>query len=1036
MRPLKLTISAFGPYASKEVIDFNVLEGRNIFLITGPTGAGKTTIFDAISYALYGEASGTSRTIDNLRSDFAKEEDITYVELEFSLRGKVYYVKRVPVQPKKRTTSAELIYPDGSIVTGATNVTKEVIELIRIDKNQFRQIVMLPQGEFRKLLESESKEREKIFREIFGTEEFNRIQFLLNIKKKELEEELKAINERRATNLRNINPGEDIFLKEKIKEKELNITEILGLLDTLLVLDKESLEKISQDKNNINEKLNNLREKYIKAQEGNLKLREKENLIKEKEVLENQKEEIVNIEKKVSLAKKALEVSFIEKDRNQKKEKLAKLKEELILNTNRVKDGEIELTNAAKVLEIEEKKEENKKVMQEKVANLNSIKEKIVAYGEKKKELQSLNINLAKEKEENEALKKKLDLNNAEILKIDEELKEALKAETLKERLESKYREINNSLKEVRELYSAEDKVTKLLEEHNILAKEYSKVEEEYKKSKNRYDMLDEAYKKGQAGLLASVLIEGEPCPVCGSTDHPKKAIIHEGVPSEKELKESKESLELINNRLKEKLNKTTVVFTSIKEQRENIEGKKQNLKALFKEGIWNLEGTEALKEIAVIGKELAKEAKNLEEKLKEVKLKISNKEKLEKGQTLLSEEVEKLKKKQGERESIILNLFGRIQGEEKLVKSIEEEIPEELRSLESLNKSINRLNIEIDNIDKEIKSAREKVTSLKAKLSAANEGLVLKQKQIEDTDKELKEVISEFENKLKENRFLSEEEYRECFIAEETINSLEEKIKIYYQNIKSLSDRLNKSIEECKGLKLEDLEVLNEIIEEEKKVQEDIFNNEKELYTRISNNEAILERVKAINLQCEKEESKYNIVGEIARVANGDNRQRITFERYVLAAYFDDIIKASNLRLTKMTGDRYLLKRKEEKGKGRKQEGLELEVFDNYTGKARHVKTLSGGESFKASLSLALGLADVVQSYAGGVTVDTMFVDEGFGTLDPESLDNAINCLIELQHNGRLVGIISHVPELKERIDARLEITPAKEGSKAGFKI
>ncbi|MDD7796033.1 AAA family ATPase [Clostridium sp. 'White wine YQ'] len=1036
MRPLKLTISAFGPYASKEVIDFNVLEGRNIFLITGPTGAGKTTIFDAISYALYGEASGTSRTIDNLRSDFANEEDITYVELEFSLRGKNYYVKRVPVQPKKRTTSAELIYPDGSIVTGATNVTKEVIELIRIDKNQFRQIVMLPQGEFRKLLESESKEREKIFREIFGTEEFNRIQFLLNIKKKELEEELKAINERRATNLRNINPGEDTFLMEKIKEKELNVTEVLGLLDTLLDKDRAGLETVSQNKNTINEKLDNLREKYIKAQEGNLKLQEKENLIKEKEVLQNQKEEIVNTEKKITLAKKALEVSFIEKSRNQKKEKLSKLREELILNANRVKDGEIELTNAVKTLEIEEKKEDNKKVLQEKAANLNSIKEKIVAYGEKKKELQSLNINLVKEKEENEALKKKIDLNNAEILKIDEELKETLKAETLKERLESKYREINNSLKEVRELYSAEDKVTKLLEDHNKLAKEYSKVEEEYKKSKTKYEMLDEAFKKGQAGLLASVLIEGDPCPVCGSTEHPKKAIIHEGVPSEKELKESKESLEIINNRLKEKLNETTRVFTSIKEQRENIEGKKLNLKSLFKEEMWNLEGTEALKEIAVIGKELAKDAKNLEDNLKEIKLKISNREKLEKDQKILSEEVEKLKKQQEERESIILNLFGRIQGEEKLVKSFEEEIPEELRSLESLNKSINGLNIQIDNIDKEIKIAREKVTSLKANLSAAHEALVLKQKEIEDTEKELKEVIKEFEDTLKKNSFLSEEEYRECFIAEEVINSLEEKVKVYYQDLKSLSDRLNKSIEECKDLKLEDLEVLNEIIEKEKKVQEDIFNNEKELYTRISNNEAILERVKVINLQCEKEESKYNIVGEIARVANGDNSQRITFERYVLAAYFDDIIKAANLRLTKMTGDRYLLKRKEEKGKGRKQEGLELEVFDNYTGKARHVKTLSGGESFKASLSLALGLADVVQSYAGGVTVDTMFVDEGFGTLDPESLDNAINCLIELQHNGRLVGIISHVPELKERIDARLEITPAKEGSKAGFKI
>ena len=183
-------------------------------------------------------------------------------------------------------------------------------------------------------------------------------------------------------------------------------------------------------------------------------------------------------------------------------------------------------------------------------------------------------------------------------------------------------------------------------------------------------------------------------------------------------------------------------------------------------------------------------------------------------------------------------------------------------------------------------------------------------------------------------------------------------------------------------------------------------------------------------------QEEKYSKVAELARVVNGDNAERVTFERYVLAAYFDEIIEAANSRLYKMAGGRFILRRKEEKGKGRKQEGLELEVFDNYTGKARHVKTLSGGEGFKASLCLALGLADVIQAYAGGINLDTMFVDEGFGTLDPESLDNAIQCLIDLQQGGRLVGIISHVPELKERIDARLEITPAREGSRAKFNF
>lgn len=207
-------------------------------------------------------------------------------------------------------------------------------------------------------------------------------------------------------------------------------------------------------------------------------------------------------------------------------------------------------------------------------------------------------------------------------------------------------------------------------------------------------------------------------------------------------------------------------------------------------------------------------------------------------------------------------------------------------------------------------------------------------------------------------------------------------------------------------------------------------------MFSRLDNNIKTLKEIKKLNEKISEKEDDYKIIGELARISNGDNDERITFERYVLAAYFDEIIAAANIRLSKMTGGRFLLSRKEEKGKGRRQEGLELEVFDNYTGKARHVKTLSGGESFKASLSLALGLADVIQSYAGGISLDTIFIDEGFGTLDPESLDNAIETLVELQNGGRLVGIISHVPELKERIDSILEIIPTKEGSKARFII
>ena len=272
--------------------------------------------------------------------------------------------------------------------------------------------------------------------------------------------------------------------------------------------------------------------------------------------------------------------------------------------------------------------------------------------------------------------------------------------------------------------------------------------------------------------------------------------------------------------------------------------------------------------------------------------------------------------------------------------------------------------------------------------------------------------------------------------LRDEDIKSKEIFIREFYNKLSSKNDEFNRIKEETKDIIKVDLDDFNTIIQEKEGKIKDLEQKGKIIFSRIKNNKDTLKSIEDITDKIKGDEEKYKVIGELAELANGNNSERVSFERYVLAAYFDDIIRAANFRLIKMTNSRYTLKRKESREKGAKQSGLELEVIDAYTGKERHVKTLSGGEGFKASLSLALGLADVIQSYAGGVQIDTMFVDEGFGTLDPESLDNAINTLMELQDLGRLVGIISHVPELKERVDARLEITPGKDGSHAKFII
>ncbi|STA91788.1 SbcC/MukB-like Walker B domain-containing protein [Clostridium cochlearium] len=291
-------------------------------------------------------------------------------------------------------------------------------------------------------------------------------------------------------------------------------------------------------------------------------------------------------------------------------------------------------------------------------------------------------------------------------------------------------------------------------------------------------------------------------------------------------------------------------------------------------------------------------------------------------------------------------------------------------------------------------------------------------------------------DKKIKNCGFKDYNHYLSMKLSEDELKNLDEDIQNYNQNVKTVKFNLDKAIKNSKDLKLRDENLIKQRLEKVEEEKSQLNREYNIIFSRLDNNRKTLKEIEKLNEKIKGKEEEYKVIGELARISNGDNDERITFERYVLAAYFDEIIDAANIRLSKMTGGRFLLVRKEEKGKGRRQEGLELEVFDNYTGKARHVKTLSGGESFKASLSLALGLADVIQSYAGGISLDTIFIDEGFGTLDPESLDNAIETLVDLQNDGRLVGIISHVPELKERIDTILEIIPTKEGSRARFLV
>ncbi|MEW9096939.1 MAG: SMC family ATPase [Clostridiaceae bacterium] len=1045
MRPLKLTMSAFGPYAGVQIIDFTSLKDKNIFLITGPTGAGKTTVFDAISYALFGEASGSSRDRDSLRSDFAHIDLYTYVELEFQLKGKNYKITRSPQQERKKsrgdgfiTKNAEafLELPNGDSVSKINNVDEKINEILGINKNQFKQIVMLPQGEFRKLLESDSSERELIFRKIFGTEAFEGIQRILDEQKKILYKGISNIKIKRDTYIKNIECGDEELLLKLINAEDLNIIEIISKVNEIITNDLLEQEKVNNEINLLKLDSSNLQKKIIEGEEINKKIYDKEEIFKEyslhleKELEYEEKQGILN------KGRKSLEVKIIEDSLNDRRNYLKEKQLQYCSAEEKLKQTKNNIIVYKQKLDIEESREEERKRLSDKVITLKNFISKVKTYEEKKISIVEIKENLKNKEEIMKKNKQWISDSRIKLEKVNSNLIQLQKSQTELEKIDKIISENKLIYDEMRAFYSYITDCEKLISKHNRCRDSYRQFETEYNDFKIKYETMEDNFKKGQAGILASDLKEGKECPVCGSMHHPKLANLIEGVPTEEELKETKIKYDNLMEKRDEMLKELSDLNGVIKSGKDILVKQKNKLNPHLNYELNNINHDDILKYVVSKGKDINLKLKNLNEQRDSLKEDIKN-------ITVLEERILNLQKESVEKEKLIENIeteftlqYGKVRSEEEILMSIENEIPLEIRSTSMLLLKIREYEEKLINLQETYKNAQGSYNRALQDYASSKADKEAKEKSLEEAVEGVKLWEKQLINKIKECGFENYNQYSQFKMNEEDIKKLESDIQLYYQNLKSLRDRYEKVVKDTEGLNIINIDELKVALEELRLNEVSLVKKNNDIFARLNNNNRVLKEVENLNSIIKDEEKKYGTIGELARIANGDNIERITFERYVLAAYFDEIINAANIRLSKMAAGRFILRRKEEKGKGRKQEGLELEVFDNYTGKARHVKTLSGGESFKASLSLALGLADVVQSYAGGISLDTMFVDEGFGTLDPESLDNAIQALIDLQRGGRLVGIISHVPELKERIDLRLEVSTTKDGSKAKFII
>ncbi len=890
---------------------------------------------------------------------------------------------------------------------------------------------MLAQGEFKKLLLADSVEREGIFRKIFNTYDFEKIQAELKDKAANLSKNRTKSKHEMEINLKNIKGEHDIVIDEYV-----DFPLVIEKLKDLLERDNNIYKTLNEEGKEVDNNLQVKNQEKAIIETNNNLIKEKEIITKALEELLSKEDEYKNKSKTIIDGKNAKEVKYIEDKLIETTKKLTKREEDYNLSLKNIDSLKLKQEEANKLLQIEESKECDREKLSVEINNLNKLEEKII-------ELDSLNNKVMHLKQSAENSKLQI-INNKketeELKKSKEEkelqLKDIATLETKKVELESDIKAKNKTLDEVRELFKVIRSFQNTYIEHNNKAKEYKEFEVEYKKVKENYEKMDDLYKKEQAGILASKLQENEPCPVCGSTNHPNKATIKENlkIPTKEELKVAKENLDKLEKENLEKINNLTTLNSNKTTYLEQVNNHLSMLSATL--NIDKTFNSETAKVVKNLGTELKSVIDKLKDELLKVIDKISLKEKIEKELNLITTTINEREQSLIKLEECEKNYTTELTQNITKIDEYKKEIPENITDLKTLNNLI-----EVKT--KELNISKEKL----AKLRLENENLAKKLEGENSTSKEINKSIEElkleiannkanFNEAIKEQGFDNIQTYEDAKLQISMVESLEKEVENYNSELKLTKAKQEDIINKTKDIVFMDITTIDEEIRSIQNNKKELESKLRELHAIIVGNKTILKNVENLNIEFKEIEEEYKVVGELADLANGKKAPYISFERYILASYFEDIIEAANIRLEKMTGDRFSLIRKTSKSKGAGQKGLELEIYDNYTDSSRDVSSLSGGESFKASLSLALGLSDIVQSNAGGVSLDTMFVDEGFGTLDPQSLDNAIDSLLELQRGGRLVGIISHVEELKERIDAKLEVTSTSKGSKVEFNI
>ncbi|UTD55863.1 AAA family ATPase [Halomonas sp. MS1] len=1017
MTPLTLTMQAFGPFAGSETIDFTALGKSPLFLINGPTGAGKSSILDAICFALYGQTTGNDRDAGQMRCDQAAATLLTEVSLDFRLRDSAYRVRRVPQQERPKATgegtttqSAEAqlwrLTPEGDedeclVARKITDANSQLHALIGLDANQFRQVMVLPQGKFRELLLAESKDREKIFSQLFQTQIFQRIEERLRTQANQIE---RAVNDHRQ-HISGILAGGELESEAALAQEVEALTPQVGQA-------RQRFETAQQQRRSAEQRRD-------EAQALQRQFEARDSLAAEKARHLEQQAQITAFQDRLTQSDHAqalrpYSAALVQAQQALTTAQAEQRQADAALTTQRTNTEQAKRTfEAARQRQTElPALRERHRQLGEFIHKSQQLSELEARWQAAQTAWQQADDILKRDEAQLDGIRQQGEALSVTLEQLQTESQQLASAPAELSRHESllaQRQELEALMRQGRELVAQQQQATAALNGRRSEA-------EQAKRHTTEQEM---RWHQGQAALLALTLEEDAPCPVCGSLEHPSPAVQHADLVTQAQVEEARSVEEQARHAFQTAERQAHQLAQQLSYNAEQAQRLSHQL------GDWASQPPFELQQAC---EQLRRQVARRQHVESEINRQSAARDELRSGWGTLDKQLKAQRPVVEKAKEEALRL-------ESQRDQLSQSLPEDARNPLAMRQTLTELDSQIAELEQAWERAQQVLSTSQTQQARAEEQLRNANQQLARNQQALEQAQAEWQTALQASSFESEAAYQAAQLEDSQRQDLARHVEAYQRRLAELDGALHNyhaQLAEKTPPDLAALATLTEAAQAEEHTQLDAW---RALDGRLTTLQGVRQKLTAARAAQAELEAQYRVWGTLSEVANGRTGNRISLQRFVLGVLLDDVLIQASERLVRMSRGRYQLVRREDPSKGNKASGLELDVADTYTGKSRSVATLSGGESFMAALALALGLSDVVQAYAGGIQLDTLFIDEGFGSLDQDALDQAIAMLSELQMGGRMIGIISHVSELKEQMPVRVEVRASRLGSSVEVK-